>query len=76
MPVTESLMDQLKQNNSIVSDPYFIIRYQDDVTQAEKEAFRQRIAEYGSTAPMAQIVETTRAQIHQQAKEILPFPIF
>lgn len=25
---------------------------------------------------MAQIVETTRAQIHQQAKEILPFPIF
>lgn len=76
MPVTESLMDQLKQNNSIVSDPYFIIRYQDDVTQAEKEAFRQEIAEYGSTAPMAQIVETTRAQIHQQAKEILPFPSF
>ena len=76
VPVTESLMDQLKQNNSIVSDPYFIIRYQDDVTQAEKEAFRQEIAEYGSTAPMAQIVETTRAQIHQQAKEILPFPIF
>ena len=36
MPVTEGLMDQVKQNN-IVSDPYFIIRYQDDVTQAEKK---------------------------------------
>ncbi|MBS5874341.1 MAG: ABC transporter permease [Clostridiales bacterium] len=76
IPVTEVLMDQLKQNNSIISDPYFIVRYRDNVTQEEKEAFRQEISEYGSTAPMSQIMETTRSQIYQQAKEILPFPIF